>query len=232
MRPIIDNIIRFFNQLFETLGRSCTIYRVSFAYPEELILDTKEAILKKARKLFAKHGYDGVSIRTICDKIPCNVSAISYHFGSKEGLYSECFRIQGNDVQAIISKVLTEPENLEDFKSKLSLFLIQFFEHSFKNRETILIIGKDVGSKSAMESIEKIFKDIPDGITSFLQAAQERKILKKELTPNFVCSFLIDPLFMQILFLEHTKAKRNFSDPHVRQNFVEELLAVFFDGIL
>ncbi len=228
---IIDNILQFFNHLFETFWRSCIIYRISFAYPEELILDTKEAILKKARRLFAKHGYDGVSIRTICEKIPCNVSAISYHFGSKEGLYSECFRLEGHDLQAIIATVLTDPENQADFKTKLSLFLNQFFEHSFKNRETILIIGKDVGSKSAMESMEKIFKVIPDGITRFLQIAQDRHILNKNLNINFMCSYLIDPLFMQILFLEQSKPKRNFSDSHVRQDFIEQLLAIFFRGV-
>ena len=159
------------------------------------------------------------------------MSAISYHFGSKEALYSECFRVEVNDVQAIITKILTEPEDQADFKSKLSLFLKQFFDHSFKNRETILIIGKDVGSKAAMESMQKIFKDIPDGITSFLQAAQDRKILNKDLNLNFMCSFLIDPLFMQVLFLEHSKPKRNFSDPHVREDFIEQLLDVFFKGI-
>jgi len=139
--------------------------------------------------------------------------------------------VQGNDVQAIISKVLTNPENHADFKSKLSLFLNQFFEHSFKNRETILIISKDVGSKSAMESMQKLFKEIPDGITFFLQTAQERKILNKDLDLNFLCSLLIDPLFMQILFLEHSKPIKNFSDPQVRKDFIEQLLVVFFKGI-
>lgn len=220
--------------MFENFYRSCTIYNHSsifFFTRSKAILDTKEAILKKARKLFAKHGFDGVSIRTICDKVPCNVSAISYHFGSKEGLYRECFQVEGQDTMAIIRSVLTPPKDRNDFESKLTLFMYKFFENCFKNRETILIIGKDIGSKSAMESMEKLFSEIPDGVWAFLQEAQNRKILRKDLDLKVMCSLLINPLFMQILFLEQSRTKWNFSDSKAREAFVDQLLSICFSGI-
>jgi AcrR family transcriptional regulator len=48
--------------------------------------DTKERILDAAEGLFSKEGYNGTSVRAISKKADAFLSAINYHFGSKEGL--------------------------------------------------------------------------------------------------------------------------------------------------
>jgi AcrR family transcriptional regulator len=48
---------------------------------------TRRRILKAASRVFAEEGYEGASIRDIVAKADVNQAAISYHFGSKEGLY-------------------------------------------------------------------------------------------------------------------------------------------------
>jgi AcrR family transcriptional regulator len=53
---------------------------------------TRERILKAAERLFAEHGYDGTSIRTIVAKARVNQAAINYHFAGKDGLYREVLR--------------------------------------------------------------------------------------------------------------------------------------------
>ena len=50
-------------------------------------MDVKEKLIRAAGKLFAEHGFDGVSIRSICSAAGCNLGAIAYHFGGKEGLF-------------------------------------------------------------------------------------------------------------------------------------------------
>jgi AcrR family transcriptional regulator len=47
-------------------------------------LDAKERILTAARKLFAEQGYEGTTVRDICEEAGVNVSLVSYHFGGKE----------------------------------------------------------------------------------------------------------------------------------------------------
>jgi AcrR family transcriptional regulator len=49
---------------------------------------TPDALIATARELFARHGYDGTSVRMITDQASANLGAISYHFGSKEALYA------------------------------------------------------------------------------------------------------------------------------------------------
>ena len=48
---------------------------------------TRMRILKAAARIFAEHGYEGASIRSIVANADVNQAAINYHFGSKEGLY-------------------------------------------------------------------------------------------------------------------------------------------------
>ncbi len=51
--------------------------------------DTKKAILDIASVMFAKGDYDSISTRDIAKRANVNISAISYYFGNKDGLYLE-----------------------------------------------------------------------------------------------------------------------------------------------
>ena len=52
---------------------------------------TRKLILDAAEQLFATHGINGVSMRTIVTRAGVNTAAIHYHFGSKEGLVEAVF---------------------------------------------------------------------------------------------------------------------------------------------
>ncbi|MEL7074722.1 MAG: TetR family transcriptional regulator [Cyanobacteria bacterium J06582_2] len=47
---------------------------------------TKEKILNVAERLFAENGFSGTSLRSVIRGADVNLSAVNYHFGSKEGL--------------------------------------------------------------------------------------------------------------------------------------------------
>ncbi|OAB45639.1 TetR family transcriptional regulator [Paenibacillus antarcticus] len=54
-------------------------------------LDNKMRILLSAKKLFAKQGYDGTSVRQICEEANANIALVSYHFGGKEKVFEALF---------------------------------------------------------------------------------------------------------------------------------------------
>ena len=54
--------------------------------------DTRARLLAVSADLFAAHGFDGVSVREVCSAARANVSAVTYHFGGKDGLYLETLR--------------------------------------------------------------------------------------------------------------------------------------------
>jgi AcrR family transcriptional regulator len=61
---------------------------------------TRARIIKAAARIFAEHGYEGASIRSIVAKADVNQAAINYHFGSKEGLYRAVLKLALVSLQA------------------------------------------------------------------------------------------------------------------------------------
>jgi AcrR family transcriptional regulator len=47
----------------------------------------KDRILDVAESLFAKHGFEGVSMRMVADEASVDLALSSYHFGNKRGLF-------------------------------------------------------------------------------------------------------------------------------------------------
>lgn len=53
--------------------------------------EMKIRILLAAKKLFAKQGFDGTSVRQICEEAGANVALVSYYFGGKEKVFYALF---------------------------------------------------------------------------------------------------------------------------------------------
>lgn len=53
--------------------------------------DIKNRILLAAKKLFAENGFEGTSVRQICEEAGANVALVSYHFGGKENVFGALF---------------------------------------------------------------------------------------------------------------------------------------------
>lgn len=54
-------------------------------------VQARKRLLLEALRLFAEHGFEKTSIRAIARAAGANISAISYYFGDKEGLYRSAF---------------------------------------------------------------------------------------------------------------------------------------------
>jgi AcrR family transcriptional regulator len=52
----------------------------------------KERILDTAERLFARHGFYGVSVRDITEAAGVDVALVNYHFGSKRALFAAVFQ--------------------------------------------------------------------------------------------------------------------------------------------
>lgn len=55
--------------------------------------DTKARIASAARELFVEHGYKGTTVRAIAAAAGVDSALISYHFGSKQGLFGQSLNL-------------------------------------------------------------------------------------------------------------------------------------------
>ena len=82
----------------------------------------KSRILDAAERLFAEHGYDGVTLRQIAKKADVDVALTNYHFGSKRELFTAVFHrrsvflndIRNNALEACLDSAGSQPPLLED----------------------------------------------------------------------------------------------------------------------
>ena len=73
---------------------------------EKGISEKSERILDAAEELFARHGYDGVTMRQIAAKAAVDVALASYHFGKKVDLFHAVFNRRAELLSASRQEVL------------------------------------------------------------------------------------------------------------------------------
>ena len=81
---------------------------------------TRRRILKAALKAFARHGFDGVSLRTIAVEAGVNHQLIGHHFGSKQDLWNAALDARFEDFQAFhraLSVAGDTSDPLEQFRN-------------------------------------------------------------------------------------------------------------------
>lgn len=143
---------------------------------------TRELLLDSAGELFAEKGFDGVSTRMIAERAGVKLSAIHYHFGSKEKLYREaCLACHSRGRLTSIGMVLEEnPMLMESPEGQAeairSTVFRSFHDHFTSNRpdwETKLVIRELVDPTAALELLaEVVFKPDTESSMAFYKAVR------------------------------------------------------------
>ncbi len=86
--------------------------------------DSTERIIRAATRLFAEHGFDGVSTREIAKAVDLNISTVNYHVGTKRDLYREVFRrLHEREHRLITELVRSATDEILGDPRALGLFL-------------------------------------------------------------------------------------------------------------
>ena len=92
---------------------------------------TPQRLMRAATKLIANKGYSATSVREITAAAACNLAAVNYHFGSKQGLYEQLFKDILSDLRdqriLAVRNVLDEAER-QDLEK-----VLYAFTHAFLN---------------------------------------------------------------------------------------------------
>ena len=207
----------------------------SFFGKKNIPADTRELIMEEARMHFSEKGFEGASVRDICDGAKVNVSAIKYHFGGKEGLYRECFKIYGESRLNSASKILTKPNSLEELKLRIKLFCEDFIKEGLENKHSTKMICREIENENPL--IEDIFQEtflkVYSTIVEMFEDAKVKKLIRPDLDSMIMTSVFFHSLTTSIR-LNHIGEKyfkKSLHDTQYTETFINNIITIFFDGI-
>lgn len=87
---------------------------------------TRADLLAAGRRLFARRGFDGTSVRAITKEAGANLGAVTYHFGSKRALYGAVLR-QG--LEPIAERVREAAASEGTALERILRVVAAYFEH-------------------------------------------------------------------------------------------------------
>jgi len=101
-------------------------------------LHSDEQILEAALRMFATHGYDGMSLRSLNRELGLSHSAIHQRFGTKEDLYKAVidheFGAMFSEIREHLRALPRPTDLLEELQSQFKAFLIVSSRHPYLNR--------------------------------------------------------------------------------------------------
>lgn len=159
-------------------------------------LDSREALLTAAKKVFAEKGYDGATVKDLADAAGVNVSMVSYYFNGKENLFGECLASVGKHHVASAQKVLKAPTTPEEFRLRLQLFAEEFIELNKSEEDICKIIQRDLESAHpvALEAFKVTFVPMYETLVQFIASAKSNGLLRKNVDPATATPILFGSL--------------------------------------
>ena len=153
---------------------------------------TRERILDEAETLFAYGGYHAVSVREITKAAECNLAAVNYHFGSKQNLYLEVFRLRWLPRASRVHKSFRE--SLQDNRNPSAAAVVQslaraFLEGPMTDEERIrhhqLIFGELAQPTEAFELVAgQVLQPLFNNLLADLRAVMPDRIDEEQRALN------------------------------------------------
>ncbi len=75
-------------------------------------MDTREAILQSALKLFCARGYDAVGVQEIVELAGTTKPSLYYYFGSKQGLLKEILQVNFQDMETSLLEAVRVSDDI------------------------------------------------------------------------------------------------------------------------
>lgn len=141
---------------------------------------TRERILRAAERLFAEHGYDGVSARRIAAAAHVQLALLSYYFHSKLGLYRAVFQRRIEPISERRLEILHRamrrvdpPPSIEEILDALARPWVELRDQPGGQHYSRLI-AREVGDPR--ENSRGIVKEMLDPIAVEFLAAMEQAL--------------------------------------------------------
>ena len=159
-----------------------------FVNDEEKNKEVKEEILRAAKHLFSKKGYDGTTVRQICEEANVSLALVSYHFGGKENVFYALF-------EPLRESFMKTEYDVSDSLGALKEFCKRFIMYRHEEHELINILQQEIVMKSPrIEMLKDVFLPSWEELRVILLACKEQNTIhfpSVDLAINFIMGTLM-----------------------------------------
>jgi Transcriptional regulator len=186
--------------------------------------DVKSRILLAARKLFASQGFEGTTVRQICEEAGgANVALISYHFGGKENMFAALFDAYFPSRQfAEVDKELAPVEGVK-------LVIAEVTKFRYSDPELVQIIQHEILLNTArIEKIRYYVMPLWQMLRKWLEAGREQGVF--QFRSSDLTLFSIAGVLLFNRHSDYWQAIRS-EEQHTLESTIEEMTYFIMNGL-
>lgn len=135
-------------------------------------------MLQVAERLFARHGFEAVSIRQLVDEARVNIAMVKYYFGSKDGLFEALIDEKFPRTRERITELANSPlDPWEKLMAIVDIYIERFFDDPDFHR----IIMREMSMSQRPKHVSLItehFANILATIQGFIVEGQQQGIFR------------------------------------------------------
>ena len=199
---------------------------------------TKERLLDEAEILFAQKGYQAVSIREITKAAHSNLAAVNYHFGNKQNLYMEVFRLRWVPRARRLRDFFNQSVAVEDFPSPTSV--IQSLARAFlegplsdeeRQRHALLMTREIIQPTEVFELVAKeVMHPFFQELAAHLRPVMPEGIGEERMMLNILSTFAM-VLYFNFARTAVTHITGSEYDPDFKKRLVEHIIGFSVKGL-
>lgn len=192
--------------------------------------DTPTRLRDVALRLFAERGYDATSVRDLARAAGANLSAVGYHFGSKEGLYQEVLRAQVAPLASAVAGVCGSDLPPLD---KVERIVHAVFDHIRARPEMPPCIARELASGREVNPVlVQTFRRLLPAVTGVIAAGQRDGTIRRGDPVLLTLSVIAQPIYFNIgRKVLAAVARLDIGDPAVARRMADHAAAVIRAGI-
>jgi TetR/AcrR family transcriptional regulator len=191
---------------------------------------TPDDLIAAGRSLFAKRGYDGASVRAITRQAGANLGSVTYHFGSKRGLYAAVLE-QG--LRPLAERVRDAAQSEGRAIDRMIRVVEAYFVHFERNPDVPYLLLQEV---TAGKQPPAVVLEIIAEVKSTLARLHAEGVRDGSVQPGHpvltALSVVSQPIYLTLIApLAKTVADLDLSEPETRRTAVEHVTAFVRAGL-
>jgi len=154
-------------------------------------------LLSVGRRLFAKGGFEGTSVRAVTREAGANLGAVTYHFESKEAFYQrvldEVFRPVREGVRTLANAPLPAPQRLE-------LFVHSMFHHLSESMDLPRFMVQEIvlGEHPSPQILETV-RAVVGSLAGIIREGQEDGSIQAGDPVLLALTLLSQPIYLSLM---------------------------------